>query len=152
MRNYLFLLIIFISCGPEARMFNRTFVIKNGLEIPVKVNIYLNEELKDNKTLLPDQVFKGNELETDQDLREMPNGIGPLTSFKGNIIEVIYNNEKKSISTSSDINNGLGFFSEPAERNLLRTGNYEDLGNEESQFTITQQDFDNATPCDGPCE
>lgn len=152
MKYLIVFLFIVTSCGPETRMFKRTFVIKNGLQIPITVNILINEELQISEDLLPNQKYIGEELETTVNVLDEPNGSSVATSIGGNVIEIIYNNKRKSISTSSDIDNGLGFFSEPVERNLLRTGNYEDVGNEESQFTITQQDFDNATPCDGPCE
>lgn len=152
--RYLILCIslVFTSCGPEAVKFKRSFVIKNGLETAIKVNFLLNEDLVDSSLLSSNQRIVGNEFESTVRPEDIPNNSGPSTSFNAIIIEVIYNNERKSVSTFSDIDNGLGFFSEPVERNLLRTGNYESIGNDEYLFTITQQDFDNATPCDGPCE
>mgnify|MGYP000037857964 CR=1 FL=1 len=46
----------------------------------------------------------------------------------------------------------LNIFSNPTDRNLFRHGSYQELKNEEFQFEITQQDYENAEDCDENCD
>ena len=76
---------------------------------------------------------------------EFDNNIVPYIGTDS--IRVIINKNKFFTCTYNK-----SFFSEPINRNILKHSNYEDLGNEKYIFTITQEDYENATPCNGNCE
>lgn len=155
MKYLFFLLFICTSCGPETMMFKRTYSIKNESDTQVTLNFYrANGDQVESKILNNNQVFVGFEVETTNENSFLdPESSVLSSSYSGSIkLDVIYNNSFISTKEILDDKNGGTSFSLPLDRNVFRNGNYIPTGNEVYQFTITQQDFDNATPCDGPCE
>ena len=53
---------------------------------------------------------------------------------------------------SFDSSEEIIIFSDPVDRNIFRASNYLQIDDEEFLFVLTQEDYNNATPCDGPCE
>jgi hypothetical protein len=75
----------------------------------------------------------------------------PASSFSTAQFIVVFQDEKRMLhSLESDSNNNI-VFSDPIDRHLLRAGNYTNIGNDIYQFTLTQEDYDNAELCNGDC-
>lgn len=144
-----------LSCWPEADMWERTYQIKNstGYDITIRAFESFNgigsfEDI----TLLESQIYTGVKASGSNfdALNDSDNGI-PTTSFSFSRFIVVYNNEKSIIhSVDFDENNDI-IFSEPINRHLLRGGNYTDIGNDIYEFVLTEEDYNNAIPCDGDC-
>jgi hypothetical protein len=144
-------IILFSNCVTESKMYPRQYSIKNESSQNVKLKFYLtftNVELIDEVAIFNNESFKSELIEFSK-----PHSVDENylinTAFKGSdSLVIIYDNSKRSIY-SVDF---YGNFSEPIDRNLFRFGNYEDLGNDEFQFTITQEDYNNAEDCNGNCD
>ncbi|TVZ25916.1 hypothetical protein JM83_0857 [Gillisia sp. Hel_I_86] len=155
MKKTIFLLplLFFLNCGPEAKMYKRTYIIENDTQQELKIKFYykfdgsLSNELK----LTPRSSYNGEQFEVGQPLSVDPNAIYPSSSLSSDSLVIIFNNEKKKINVVNDLQDGI-FFSDPIERNIFRHGNYEDIGGDQFLYIITQQDYENAMPCDGDCD
>lgn len=146
------LAIIVSSCGvTELKMYQRQYSLKNESGQIVKLKFYnqINSELIYNDILLNNSsVFDGEVLETDQPLSTDLN-YPLINAFKtSDSLVIIYNNERKS-TFIFDFN---GVLSLPIERNPFRHGNYTNLGNDQFQFTFTEEDYENAEDCGGNCD
>ncbi|GER58198.1 hypothetical protein [Patiriisocius marinus] len=157
MRNLikLFIGLFVFSCQPfpETSMTKKIFSVKNVSPENVKLVIFLfADEEPELINLMPLEVFVGDVIETTGPLpNEIPNESTAASSLNASEIIILFNEEKMLTSSFSEEDVGFGFFSEPILRNLLRNGNYVSIGNNEFQFEITQEDFENTIPCEGPC-
>ena len=147
-------LIFTISCVKEMDKYSIQYIIKNETSTPLKLNFYLssNNQLIDVFTINVNETIKGNLTErgTTPQIKYPKNSLAITELSSGDSLVTIFNNEKKIIMyTSPTSPNG---FSEPLNRNLFRHGNYEYLGNDQFQFTFTEEDYENAEDCGGPCE
>ena len=153
MRNLiLFCLPLLLNgCVREAKMYSTQYVIKNETSQVVKLNYYttLNNTLLNNYIINTNEILEGplSERGSTSPL-DYPDYTLAVTNLSdGDSLVVIFNNEKKTIMQTS-----LDGYSEPLNRNLFRHGNYEYLGNDQFQFTFTEEDYENAEDCGGPCE
>ncbi len=153
MRNLFFatiFLLLVLSCGPEAKRTETTYILSSELDIPVTLQITSNFSESISVTLNEFEVYRGNTRElTSPDRSE--DSFAPSQSLEANTLTIIFSNERSSFF-EIDLSNDPVFFSEPINRNPFRHGSYENIGNDEFLYTITQEDFENAMPCDGPCE
>ena len=153
MRNLiLFCLPLLLNgCVREAKMYSTQYVIKNETSQVVKLNYYttLNNTLLNNYIINVNEILEGSLTERgDVPPINYPDYTLAVTNLSdGDSLVVIFNNEKKTIMQTS-----LDGYSEPLNRNLFRHGNYEYLGNDQFQFTFTEEDYENAEDCGGPCE
>lgn len=156
MKKLLFLLLLTLNgCTLfTIETFDVTFFIENGLDENVVVILDLDAGRDpEQRVLTPGQRLESTTQETDSSPFDDPDNLFPLSLFFVDSISIIFNNDRILISTFFfDGEPGEGEFSEPIVHNLLRIGNYESIGNDQYLYTITQADFDAATPCDGPCE
>lgn len=155
MRKILLLIpfFLFYNCGPEAEKFGRNYSIKNTTNQLVELDFYsLSTQQTDftNIKLERNESLSGRRFEFSRPVSTDPDYTGPQNSFLSDSLVIIFGNQKK-ISTSL-ISDREGTFSEPKSRNVFRHGNYEATGNEMFLFKITQEDFENAIPCDGDCD
>lgn len=147
--------ILFASCpGPEAIRFDATYKINNESGNEVKIRIY---ELFDNSfedhQLFNNSVYSGDKIEFgNQDAINDPNNSQPTTSYSSDSIVIFYNNEKKKVHYITGSENGDIIFSNPINRNVLRGGNYTNIGNDIYEIILTEEDYNNAEDCGGPCE
>jgi hypothetical protein len=154
---YLLAIIGLIGCiGPEADMWERVYRVNNNTNFDVVLRFYENfsEEVFEDINLSENQSYSGTEISgSNFDALNDTESIRPGQSFSSFNIIIIFNSEKKIeyslIDTDDD---GItDSFSEPLDRNLLRDGNYSNIGNNIYQFELTQEDYDIATPCNGDC-
>ncbi|WP_271855149.1 hypothetical protein [Patiriisocius marinus] len=146
---------IFICCQPfpESEMFNRTCIIKNDTDKQVSIQRTFKTNLEEIEIsfLQPQENFRGDNIESsNEDYYVDPSSIMPITSLKGDSIIFVFDNNR-IISYSFDIVNGENIFTNPIDRNPTRVGSYEQIGDDELLYTITQEDINNAAPCAGPC-
>lgn len=155
MRNLFFGIVVLLlasSCGPDQEREMRTYIILNESNSNVTLLLSLNNingfntsvELNANDTFRGDRLEQGN-------LTMEPDSRAPVQSLSADEIKIIFGGERL-LFYDVDQSNEDPIFSDPVNRNPFRHGNYEDIGNGEFVYTITEVDFDAATPCDGPCE
>lgn len=153
--SLILLAFLFINCQPfpESKMFKGTCIIQNGTSENIIIEKYFKTFPENSEFLsLPIQtVFRGLTTESENpDYYRDLNSNMPFSSLVGDTIIIIFNNERK-FGYSFQTLEGVTTFSQPINRNIFRLGAYEALDNDEFLYTITQEDYDNATPCDGPC-
>lgn len=151
----LFLFILFLAfynCGPEAEKFGRNYSIENTSNHIVELDFYSSTTPQTDLTniiLERNEIIAGKRFEFSRPVSTNSDYTGPQNSFLSDSVVIIFDNQRKlSTYLISDME---GTFSEPELRNLFRHGNYEDIGNENFLFRITEEDFENATPCGGNC-
>ncbi|MDC1503848.1 hypothetical protein N8475_01530 [Winogradskyella sp.] len=83
-------------------------------------------------------------------IKNNPENDIPTISFSYTRFIIVFSNSRKT-THSFDVEDNNVIFSEPTDRNLFRGGNYIDIGNDNYEFVLTQEDYDNAIPCDGDC-
>jgi len=140
--------IIILGCTNEVEFNERDYIIENNTNFKLNIKFY-------NKTsgsgisglsgILDSQGLRLNntiELTSEFDDFRVP--------FVGADSVKIVLNEDRLITYTYD--SGSKVFSEPINRNLFRHSNYENIGNKQYLFKITQQDYENALPCDGKCD
>ncbi|PCJ97092.1 MAG: hypothetical protein COA50_05490 [Flavobacteriaceae bacterium] len=149
-----FLVVILSSCGPEAEMFQRQYVIENNSSVPIELQFYRDGEL--NLGFATSQLQNGERLEglildrsggawselTSEELVDRPSA-----SFESDSVRVLFNNQKLMIYQISFV--PLMFT--PSDRNLLKDNDYSVLGGDKFLFEISESDFDNAADCSGDC-
>lgn len=159
MKKMLFFWFIFVaglmsSCITESPRWERVYQIKNNSGYNVVIRSFENFNgtgMFDDIILLDNDVFVGSEVSgTNFDALNNLNSTRPSSSLNGSRFIVVYNDEKKH-RHSFEIVNENTVFSDPVSRNLLRSGNYTDIGNNIYEFTLTEEDYNNAEPCNGDC-
>jgi len=134
-------------------MFERSFIIENSYENQINLILFdLNSGVESNLILNAGEQYRGSTFETSVRVDDIPNESGASISLNAGKIIIIFDNDRILVSELADIDNGQGFFSEPIQFNLLRNGNYQNIGNDQYLYKISQADYNAATPCDGPCE
>ena len=155
---YLIFVIIFMflsSCVTEADMWERTYQVKNNTGYDVTFRAFKNytgigpfEDI----TILDGDIFIGETTSgSNFDYINDPNNLDPTSSYDFIRFIVIYNNERSAICSVDFDDNDSAIFSSPIVRNLFRGGNYTDIGNDIYEFVLTEEDYNNAIPCDGDC-
>ena len=167
MKTLIFRLLIILTCPfiiggclgiVEAGIFHRQYQIMNNSESNIKIKFFdtfSNDsseiEIGENK------LYKGNLLEYREgnhpQLSEN-NSFFPNRAYKdADSLVIIFDNIKLLSQYYRHTSPFEVSFSNPKDRNLFKHGNYERLGKEDIfQFTITQQDYENAEDCNGNCE
>ncbi|WGH74545.1 hypothetical protein P8625_10620 [Tenacibaculum tangerinum] len=134
----------------EVDMNRRDYTIKNETGYLVNISFYsrtngtLNYDspktLESNGGQITNKVELSIEFDDSEDY--------PKLAFSSDSVKVIFNNEKIYTNVFNSMTNT---FSEPINRNLFKHSNYENLGNEQYLFKITQEDYENAQPCNENC-
>lgn len=155
MRNLFFVtifLLLVLSCGPETEREMRTYVILNETNNNVTLLLSLNniDKLNTYVVLGTNEIYRGERLELGN-LIMLPETTTPVQSLGADEVTIVFDDEY-ILFFDVDLSNEEPVFSNPLNRNPFRHGSYEFIGDDEFLFTITQEDFENATPCDGPCE
>lgn len=163
MKNIIFNLIVFISiffiksCIPEAEEIKRQYQLMNASEKSVKITFYNTFSNTSFETQIDkSHIFLGDVLtyRSGNAQWNYPNISFPASAFKNtDSLKIIFNESKYSIYKYSAGDHPYeDVFSTPLDRNLFRNGNYVNIGNDAFQYTITQQDYENAKPCSGNCD
>lgn len=155
MRKILLLIPILtlFNCVPEAEKYGRNYSIENTTNHLIELDFYsLSSPQMDftNINLERNQSFAGKRFEFSKPISTSPDYTGPQNSFLSDSVVIVFDNESKL--SGYLISNMEATFSEPKSRNIFRHGNYEAIGNDKFLFKITEEDFENATPCDGDCD
>ena len=147
---------LIVSCVPfpETRMVEGTFLIENQYSEEIIIKKFYRtspETTFELVTLQPQEIYRGRTRETtNESAFNDPSSITPITSLYADTIVFVFNNMKEK-GYSFEYTDEMTIFSLPLDRNPTRVGSYEQIGDNEYLFKITQEDFDNAVPCDGPC-
>ncbi|MDC0006464.1 hypothetical protein OAE03_02575 [Winogradskyella sp.] len=148
------ILILSFSCVTEADMWERTYQIKNSTGFDITIRAFENF---DGTGLFEDVDLSNNEIYTgvkasgsNFNYLNNPENDIPTISFSYTRFIIVFSNSRKT-THSFDVEDNNVIFSEPTDRNLFRGGNYIDIGNDNYEFVLTQEDYDNAIPCDGDC-
>lgn len=152
----LLLLLLLVSCPAELPIWERTYQMKNnsGYELVIRLYENFSNVNFEDIIVLNDQFYRGDIIEgRNFDALDDVESIRPGQSYSSFKIIVFYDNERKMeyslVDTDED---GItDSFSDPLNRNLLRAGTYMSIGNDVYEFVLTEEDYYNATPCDGDC-
>jgi hypothetical protein len=131
--------ICFVSChSDDEKLF--TYKLKNTSGVGIKIVAFSKSNVFREPiiTIIEDGKEIIKNYESDPPLNE--NIYNYVSFFQGDSIVVNYDNEKKQIFVLETC--------EGSERNPLNICFY---SNQEEIFTFTEEDFENATPCDGDC-
>jgi hypothetical protein len=148
-------LLLLFSCPTESPMWERTFQIKNNSGYDITIRAFddfqglgsFEDVLLFDGDLYIGDVTSGSNFDEIED----PNNTRPASSLNASRFTLVFNGERKK-THSLDVNgNNSIVFSLPINRNLLRGGNYTDIGNDFFEFVLTEEDYNNAEPCDGDC-
>lgn len=149
-----FFLAIATSCGPEAKMFDRQYILKNSSSMSLELQFFRQGEISLRfkfAQLLDGEQLEGEVLERSggpwSELSEDNNISLPATSFETDSVRIIFNNEKFIVHHINYV--PLAF--SPSVRNILKDTDYTSIGNDKFLFTISESDFDNAEDCNGNC-
>jgi len=150
------ILVLSLSCVPEAKMWERTYQIKNesGYDVVIRFYDSFSDENFEDIAVMNSDFFRGDEARgTNFDALDDTESIRPGRSYSSFTIIVVYDNDRKMEYSLVDTDGDdiSDSFSEPINRNLLRAGNYITAGNEIYEFVLTEEDYNNAIPCDGDC-
>lgn len=149
--SWIVVMLLLKACVRELDMVEGFISVENGTESTVKIKFFSSSDLEplDDVILNSNQRFS-TDVEESENLELFTTPDGLASGFlRSDSLQIIFNNER--INTMYLVP-PPDRFSSPINRNIYRLGNYESIGNDEYLFTITQEDFDSATPCDGPCE
>lgn len=143
------------SCVKEAPRWERTYQIKNnsGYEVTIRAFEDFNGEGSFEDILLLDgEIYTGNKRTgSNYDVLNDLNSIRPATSFSKYSLIIVYDNQKRKEHILFSDDNTPVSFSEPIDGHVLRSGNYTNIGNDFFEFVLTEEDYNNAEPCDGDC-
>ncbi len=142
------------SCVVDEELSGITYAVANesGLDVEIIFRGQVSGEFVESV-----EIVNGNflDLGTTQTRNESlitdPNSDLPNQVYPTTLAKLIFNNERE-IEYSRITVDGVNVFSEPSSRNIYKQGNYNEVQDNNFVFTITQEDYNNATPCDGPCE
>jgi hypothetical protein len=144
------LLVFLNSCFLEAREFDIRFSILNESTVVVQLDLFeTNGEFSRSIVIEPNEVYFDERTFKTRSFLENPNNNAII---RGESAVFIFNDERFMEYSFSVDDNNVSTFSTPINRNIFRIGSYENLGDEDFLYTITQEDFENALPCDEPCE
>lgn len=153
MKRLFFISLTFImlsSCGvTEAGIYNDTYIIENSTPytIDIKGGFIRGEHNPETIRILAGERFE-KKLELQKPVKTPQEDAGSLF-YSNDTLTVFFDNKRKFAYTYSFNPN---VFSGPVNRNLLRHGNYIQIGKQTYKYTITNEDYQNATPCNGNCE
>lgn len=146
---------LLLSCPSESPMWERTYLVKNNSGHDITLRAFKNYTgigSFEDITILNGDIFIGDATSgSNFDYINDPNNLQPTSSFDFIRFILVYDNEKITLNSVDFDDNNNPIFSNPIYRNLLRGGNYTDIGNGIYEFVLTEEDYNNATPCDGDC-
>lgn len=150
------ILTLSISCVTEADMWERTYQINNSSGRDIIIRLYENfsNEVFEDIEISNNQSFRGDKIEgSNYDALNDNESLRPGQSYSSFNIIIVYDNVREQEYNLVDTDNDgiTDSFSEPIDKNLLRSGNYSSIGNNVYELVLTEEDYDNATPCDGDC-
>ena len=156
-KNFLLILLLLLlfSCVVEKPIYDDVYQIKNSTNYEITLRFFSATngvvEFRD-EILIQNTIYKGEStFRRSDNIINNPNNSQPSISFLAFRVLVVFNGERKMVRSIVDYIDGNNIFSSPIERNLLRGGNYTNIGNDTYEFVLTQEDYDNATPCSGNC-
>ncbi|WP_299128258.1 hypothetical protein [uncultured Winogradskyella sp.] len=147
---------VLMSCPSESPMWERTYQIRNdsGFDTVIRFYDIFNNEIFQDIIVLDNQFFRGDTIEgSNFDALNDTESIRPGQSYASFRLIIVYENERKMEYTriDSDDDDIPDSFSGPINGNLLRSGNYTNIGNNIFEFVLTDEDYNNAIPCNGNC-
>ena len=133
---FLFLLIFLQSCWPREMVETVNLIITNGLDLHVQMRFF-SKGLPSGREIIsktgPGEIFSDGGTDTGVLIHEI---------FQADSIVIVFNNERIEIH---DL-----LTNEPIDHNLFNYDSYQRKGDTWT-YTIDTKNYNNATPCDGPC-
>lgn len=150
------LLILLTNCGPEAKTYDRQYIIKNESSKKIILTFFNQGSIVNYLTdsLAPEENHEGQVLERSggpwEDFSREELISEPTASLEADSIRVVFNSEKLMTYVMKYVKGGSEFI--PTTRNVLRDLDYKSIGDHKFLFEITDADYNNAADCDGNCE
>lgn len=129
-------MLLVISCWPREMEETINLVINSDLDNHVDMKFFRNGLPSKRKAISktgPGEIFRDGDTQT---------GVLIYEIFQADSIELIFDNER--------IETHKLFYYEPVDHSLFDYGSYQRKGDTYT-YTIDAKNYNNATPCDGPC-
>jgi hypothetical protein len=132
-------------------MNRRDYSIENTTDYKIDIKVYNKFDKSFNESTSKTLMTKGEKLDvkieqtSDFDINYE---YYPFDAIGGDSLRLIFNDEKVLTILINAVDQS---FSEPISRNILKHSNYQDIGNSKFLFKLTEQDYQNAAPCNGDC-
>ena len=133
---YLIVPFLAISCWPREMEETINLVINSDLDNRVDMRFFRNGLPSERKTISktgPGEIFRDGDTQT---------GVLIYEIFQADSIVMIFDNERAEIHNLST--------NEPINHSLFNYGSYQRKGDTYT-YTIDAKNYNNAAPCDGPC-
>ncbi len=140
--GYLFIIVIFINlsgCTTEGNHEEITYQIENTTGRTVKLLFYKTTEENDSRVLVDTKEVKGNGILWKKTFSLGPGDI-PIDMFNSNLLVVVFDDNVFEEHTSGNPENSIMEYI----ITFSSSNNY--------TYKITEENFNNAIPCDGPCD
>lgn len=129
--------IIFFGCTPEQSTISE-YQIENGLDIPIVLHFYRNG-LPSTQTSVVTLEGLGDTYKKSGEA--LGSSTTPFDVFSADSISMVFDSKKIQ---------GHNLF-EPSGFSLLNQQDYQKISSGRFLYLIDQNNYNNATPCDGPC-
>lgn len=145
-----------LSCVTESDEIDRQYQIENvsGFDVTITFfDTFTDESFE--VTINNGQVYNGDLLtytSGNPQLNKSESFFPSEAYKKSDSLEIVFNNEKYITAFITFMTPTEATFSEPKERNLFRHGSYRKQDNEFFIFTISEEDYQAAQPCNGVCD
>ena len=130
----LFIFVLSVSCTVESREFAE-YIITNDLERSVELRFYRGGDLINDSPIVSidgkGEIIRKSKTDFAR--------VSPFHVFGTDSISIIFNNERAEQHILFD------------SLSILNQESYQGLGKGLYEYTITQENYDNAIPCDGTC-
>ncbi|MFV0379086.1 MAG: hypothetical protein ACK5JD_17485 [Mangrovibacterium sp.] len=135
----------------EIRQEDRIYIIENGTTFSITIEYYNRTNSDMNTDVSSVLSSRGDRLLGQLEQIPVTNFLEelPTSAFAADSVKIVFN-ESRFTTCTYDFNSKT--FSEPINRNLFKHSNYENLGNGRYLFKITQEDYENALPCNDNCD
>ncbi|MFD2100088.1 hypothetical protein [Flagellimonas iocasae] len=136
---FVFLALFLFGC-PDMGTYHTSYSIVNETKYDVELRFFQwvfgeQREYVFSVSIQGTGLILKRSIETDAFGSNTPNDV-----FKADSVAVIFNNERVEGHT----------FLEPFDNSIMDEGDYE-INTNQYTYTITEENYNNAIPCDGPC-
>ena len=136
-------MILYILFGCEELSTTKIeYIVENGTDHNIELNFFKTVNVDGVEFVFSERLSgKGEFFSKSDDIvfngNESPNGI-----FESDSVVVIFNNERQEVH--------FGF--DPEENNVFNVSDYRREQEGRSRILLTEQNFNNSVPCNGPCK
>ncbi len=145
-----------VGCVTESLEIDRQYQIANKSQHPIRIRFHDTfREISFEVALEVNEVYNGDVLtyRSGNDQLDDKDSFFPSSAYGNSDSLTIFFNDTKYVNKYFTLTSPTkALFSEPSVRNPFRHGSYKRAKNEEFLFEITEEDYELAISCEGPCD